>query len=149
MARPSFGYSGFLIRWAIALVLVFATFNPEQYSYFHWVAGYGTGPEGGAAFSSDNIALKILAGVVLVILYVIYLRATWRSIGPIGLSLAAVFFGAVVWVLIDFNILDLYQSTVMAYVILFILATILAIGISWSHVRRRVSGQADIDDVDE
>jgi len=28
-------------------------------------------------------------------------------------------------------------------------ATILAIGLSWSHVRRRLSGQTDVDDVDE
>ena len=27
--------------------------------------------------------------------------------------------------------------------------TILAIGLSWSHVRRRLSGQVDVDDVDE
>jgi Family of unknown function (DUF6524) len=30
-----------------------------------------------------------------------------------------------------------------------VVATILAIGMSWSHVRRRLSGQADVDDVDE
>jgi len=26
---------------------------------------------------------------------------------------------------------------------------ILAVGMSWSHIRRRLSGQADMDDVDE
>lgn len=90
----------------------------------------------------------MLAGVVLVILYVIYLRATWRSIGPIGLALAAAFFGAVIWVLIDTGMLTLTQPTFLTNVLLAVFATILAIGISWSHIRRRVSGQADVDDVE-
>ena len=29
------------------------------------------------------------------------------------------------------------------------LSLVLGIGLSWSHVRRRLSGQADMDDVDE
>ncbi len=139
MARPSFSLASFLLRWLVASVVVFATFNPTDYSYYRWV----TGMDGG------NLALKALAGVALVILYVIYLRATWRSIGPIGVSLAAAFLGALIWVTIDLGLLNLEQPTIITWVLLFALATILAIGISWSHVRRRVSGQADMDDVDE
>ena len=139
MARPAFNAANFLIRWVIALILVFATFNPTDYSYYRWVAAPG----------SDNLALQALVGVALLILYVIFLRATWRSIGPIGLTLAIAFFGAIVWVLLDLGWLNLDQPTVMTYVILVILATILAVGISWSHIRRRMTGQADIDDVDE
>ena len=121
------------------MVLVFATFNPTDYSYYRWVAGMDGG----------NLALKALAGVALLILYVIYLRATWRSIGPIGMTLATAFLGALIWVTIDLGLLNLEQPTIITWVLLFALATILAIGISWSHVRRRVSGQADMDDVDE
>ncbi len=139
MARPSFSLASFLLRWLVALVLVFATFNPTDYSYYRWVAGMDGG----------NLAPKALAGVALVILYVIYLRATWRSIGPIGVSLAAAFLGALIWVTIDLGLLDLERPTIVTWVLLFALATILAIGISWSHVRRRVSGQADMDDIDE
>ena len=139
MARPSFSLASFLFRWLVALVLVFATFNPTDYSYYRWVAGMDGG----------NLAPKALAGVALVILYVIYLRATWRSIGPIGMSLAAAFLGALIWVTIDLGLLNLEQPTIITWVLLFALATILAIGISWSHVRRRVSGQADMDDIDE
>ncbi len=139
MARPSFFLASFLLPWLVALVLVFATFNPTDYSYYLWVAGMDGG----------NLALKALAGVALVILYVIYLRATWRSIGPIGLTLAAAFLGALIWVTIDLGLLDLERPTIVTWVLLFALATILAIGISWSHVRRRVSGQADMDDIDE
>ena len=139
MARPAFSSGSFLVRWLIALVLVFATFNPTEYSYFRWV----TRLDGG------SLPLKALVGVVLAIGYVIFLRATWRSIGPIGVSLAVALLGALIWVMIDFGLLNLDQPTVFTWVILFVLATILGIGISWSHIRRRVTGQADIDDVDQ
>ena len=139
MARPPFSAANFLTRWVVALILVFATFNPTPYSYYRWVTAPG----------DANLALQALAGVALLILYVIFMRATWRSIGPIGLALAVAFFGAVVWVMIDMGLLDAGRTTIMTYVILVILATILALGISWSHIRRRMTGQADIDDVDE
>ncbi len=41
MARPAFEMSDFLIRWAVALVLVLGTFNPTDYSYFRWVTEPG------------------------------------------------------------------------------------------------------------
>ena len=43
MARPSFSLASFLLRWLVALVLVFATFNPTDYSYYRWVAGMDGG----------------------------------------------------------------------------------------------------------
>ncbi len=43
MARPSFSLASFLLRWLVALVLVFATFNPTDYSYYRWVAGIDGG----------------------------------------------------------------------------------------------------------
>lgn len=138
MARPNFTSKNFFVRWVIALILVLGTFNPHR-SYYHWVTNS----------PGENLPLKALVGIVIVILCVIYLRATWRSIGPAGLLLAAAFFGALVWVLVDYGPLDLSQTTVMTYVILIVVASIMAVGISWSHVRRRVSGQLDTDEVDE
>jgi Na+/melibiose symporter-like transporter len=139
MARATFSWPNFLIRWAAALILVFATFNPTSYSYFAWV----TEPDSG------QIPLKALAGVVIAISYVVFLRATWRSIGPIGLVLAVSFFGSLVWVLIDFGLIVPGQGQQMTYVVLVIMASVLAVGMSWSHVRRRVAGQVDADDVDD
>ena len=139
MAQSSFTAVSFLLRWLIAIVLVFATFNPTPYSFFRWVA----------PMDGESLPLKALAGVLLLIVSVIYLRATWRSIGPIGMALAAILLGVLVWVGIDFGLMNLNQPTVMTWVLLFACATILALGISWSHVRRRITGQADIDDVDD
>ena len=139
MAQAAFTPVSFLLRWIIALVLVFATFNPTDYSFYRWVM----------PMDGEGLPLKALAGILLLIVYVIYFRATWRSIGPIGVSLAAALLAALIWVSIDLGLLNLTQPTIMTWVLLFAFATILAVGISWSHIRRRVSGQTDIDDVDE
>ena len=139
MAQNQFTAGSFIVRWILALVLVLATFNPTEYSFVNWVMQDG----------QENLPIKALVGITLLILYVIYLRATWRSIGPIGLVLAALFFAAVVWALIDYQFLDPNEATVMTWIVLVVLATILAVGLSWSHVRRRLAGQADVDDVDE
>ncbi len=85
MAQATFSWPNFLIRWAVALVLVFATFNPTQYSFYRWVVG-----------GQEDMPIKALVGVALLIGYIIFIRATWRSIGPIGLLLAVAFFGTLV-----------------------------------------------------
>ena len=45
--------------------------------------------------------------------------------------------------------LGLDNVTLFSYIGLFILSAVLATGMSWSHIRRRISGQADMDDVDD
>ena len=138
MTPRRFSWGNFLLRWVVALLAVMATFNPTPWSYYQWLAGGG----------QDDIALKALAGVALLILFVIYLRATWNSLGPIGVVLALAFLGACVWALVDLGLLDLADTTLVTWIALVVIATVMAIGISWSHIRRRVSGQLDVDDVD-
>lgn len=146
MARTNrFSLEDFLLRWAVALLLVFVTFNPTGYAYANWLLGAGGLGENLGA----NLPLKALAGLLLLVGWVIFLRATWRSIGPIGMLLAAGVVGALAWVLIDFGLLDPQNSVVMTWLGLFVLAWVLAVGISWSHIRRRVTGQLDVDDVEE
>ena len=59
------------------------------------------------------------------------------------------FFAALTWVLIDYDVLSVENTTVLTYVILTMLSAIMATGMSWSHIRRRMSGQLDVDDVDD
>ncbi len=130
---------GFLLRFLFALLLVMLTYNPSEYSYFHWLRNN---------FSNFSPLLG-LAGISLIIGWVIYLRATLRSLGLIGLTLAVLFFAAILWLLIDWGWLGLDNVTVMNWVILVLISAVLAVGISWSHIRRKISGQVDADDVDE
>jgi hypothetical protein len=130
---------GFLLRWLAALVLVFATYNPTQWNFVRWVQGNW----------SENLPMISLSGLLLAIGYIIYLRATLRSIGPFGILLVAAVIGAFLWVLIDNGILSLENTTMMTWIGLVALSFILAVGLSWSIFRRVITGQADIDDVDE
>ena len=139
MASRRFNFVNFALRWIFALVLVFGTYNPTEYNFIRWVFPW----------DSELAPFKALAAITLVILYVIYLRATFRSIGWFGIILAGLFLAALLWVLISQGILSIHEPTALAWVVLFAIATIMAIGLSWSHIRRRLSGQSDVDDIDE
>lgn len=139
MALGNFSFTSFLGRLAAALVLVFASYNPSGYSYFHWVQ----------RSLPDFDPLVALAGIVLLIGWVMFIRATMRSLGLLGILLAAGLFGTLLWLLIDRGWVAVDNVTVITYIALVLLAAVLATGMSWSHIRRRLSGQVDMDDVDE
>ena len=128
---------GIGLRFLFALILVMATFNPSGYSYFHWLMDTFTSPTPWLA----------LAGIALVIGWVIYVRASIRSLGPIGLILSAILVAIILWVFIDMGIMSINSPSAFTWVVEIFIAAILCLGMSWSHVRRRMSGQADVDDI--
>ncbi len=133
-----FDWTGFAWRLAATLVLVLATYNPSGWSYVHWVQN---------GFSNDGLGPEhFVVGVVVLIGWVILLTATQRSMGTFGLILEALLFGGLVWLLIDFGVLRIDSVSEFTWVILIILSVMLAIGLSWSHVWRRLTGQFEVDD---
>lgn len=139
MAIRSFGWSNFFIRLIVALFLVFATYNPSGYSWVHWLQ-----------HSENKIdPLIIVAGVLLLIGWVIFLRATARSLGFVGSLLVLLLFGSMLWAMVSYGWLSLDNPSTISWVALTLLALLLAIGISWSHIRRRLTGQIDVDDVED
>ena len=90
-----------------------------------------------------------LAGVVLFIGYVIYLRATLRSIGAFGMLIVLALVGALLWVAWDFNLIDLSDPGLATWIGITALSLVLGVGLSWSIIRRKLSGQVDTDNVDE
>ena len=139
MALHKITWQGVLVRFVVALALVFCTYNPHGFSYFDWVQSY--------LKNDTSLPLLLLAGIVLLIVWAIYVRATMRSLGMFGLMLAAAFFGVLLWLAIDFipSLADDMDMVIDLVLVLF--AGLLATGITWSHIRRRVTGQADVDDV--
>jgi len=136
MPRKEFSFLSFLWRLLFSALLVFLTYNPSGYSWVGWLT------------SEVPVVYKVAGGIVLLIGWVMFLRATWNSLGPIGTLLAGAFFGVIIWLLIEWNILTLDDATVFQWVILVILTGVLAVGMSWSHVRRRISGQYDTDEIE-
>lgn len=130
---------GFVIRWLFAFVLLAATYNPTGWNYVRWsMVNYDT-----------NLSLTVLFGLVLLVGYIIYLRATLRSIGLFGMILILAVVGTVLWVLFDQGVVSFADPTINTWIGILALSVVLAIGLSWSIVRRRLSGQADVDDIDE
>jgi len=137
-SRNSFGWDGFLLRFVFAIIVVFATYNPEGVSYYHWI--YDALP--------DFSVIKAFVGVILLIGWIILIRATFGSLGFIGIILAAAFFGLAIWLIIDVLGLSTDNLRVISYIIGIMLASVLSVGVSWSHVRRRMSGQLDTDEIE-
>ena len=128
-----------LPRWIIAFVLVSLTYNPTPYNFVRWAT---------AAWETQAPLIS-LSGVVLAIAYVIFLRATLRSIGVVGITLVLALAGTLVWVAIDFGVLSLENPGVLTWLANVVLSFLLGVGLAWSIVRRKLSGQVDGDDVDE
>jgi len=76
------------------------------------------------------------------------LRAAISSLGWLGVMLLLLILGAVVWLLVEQKILDPKQPGVVSWGALAVLALVLGIGMSWSLVRRRITGQVDVDPID-
>ncbi len=129
---------GFLLRLVGTSVLVLATYNPSGWSFTHWVK---------TAFANNVLGPEhFVVGVILVIGWIILLSATYRSMGLLGLVLGGALFGGLVWLLIDFGVLTIDSSSELTWVILVVASIVLAIGLSWSHVWRRLTGQFEVDD---
>lgn len=130
---------GFLLRWFMAFFLLVATFNPTPWNYSVW--------------AWNNLAtetpLAVFLGLLLCVGYIIFLRATLRSIGGIGMLLVLSIFLALIWVLTDYGLLRLDNQANNTWIGLIALSLVLGIGLSWSHVRRALSGQTDVDDVED
>lgn len=136
-------WTGFMVRWLAAAALVFATFNPTGWSYFHWIMASG------ADAGAGNVPLKILVGLLLLAGFAIYFRATWLSLGLLGIALVVAVFGVFVWLLVDFNLVDVGSPIMIVLVVEIILTIVMGVGMSWSHVQRRLSGQLDVDDLNQ
>ena len=128
MRRLTLG--AFLARFAFALLVCGATYNPTRYCYYAWAKSSGW----------QWRPLIVFAGVVLLIGWVICLRITLRSIGGLGLLLANAFFAALFWLLADWGWLPIDSVAAISWIGLVVVAGILAAGMSWSRVRRPRSG---------
>ena len=126
MAAARLTLGGFLFRFAVALVVTGATYNPTRYSYYAWVKSTGFAWRPSAVF----------VGVVLLIGWVVCLRLTLRSIGGLNLLLANAFLAALFWLVASWGWLPIDDTAAISWLGLFAVAAILACGMSWSQWRR-------------
>jgi hypothetical protein len=85
----------------------------------------------------------------MLVAWIIYFRATARSLGALGIGLAIALCFSIVWALVYYDFVDLANRALVGWICIGLFALILAAGMSWSHLRRSWAGQVDVDDVDE
>ena len=86
--------------------------------------------------------------IVLLALWIFFVRTTLLALGAVGVTLLVALFAAIVWWMVSQGWLDLGNRQALSWIVLTVLGVLLGVGMSWSHVRRRVSGQASVDRVD-
>lgn len=128
---------GIFLRWLGAFLLLAAIFNPTSWNYVRWARGSW----------SDQMPLIVFTGLLLAVAAMVYVIATMRSIGLLGALVIIAVFGAGVWVLTDWGLLGLENSSLNVWLAILALSLILGIGMSWSILRQRLSGQASVDEV--
>jgi hypothetical protein len=144
--EKSIGFGGFSLRLGFALALVYATYNPWGVSYAAWLTGSWVPAEEPSWFASS--ALKFVVGVVLAIAWVVYANATRRSLGGVGILLVVALCAGVIWLLVEQGVFSMSNLPTLTHIGLVVVAVVMSIGMSWSHTRRRLTGQVDTDEVD-
>ncbi len=139
---PSAG--GIAARVVAALVLVFATYNPEGRSYYHWAIA----PLMDGSTTSGPLSVKFLVGLALAAGWVVFLSATRRSLGIGGALLVLAISGGLVWMLMDFGVVSANSARGITYVVEICTALMLGVGMTWSLMSRKITGQLDVDRTD-
>jgi hypothetical protein len=62
----------------------------------------------------------------------------------LGLLLGAALFGTAVWLMVDSGLIDLSGESAMTWVVLVIVGALLGLGLSWSLIRARSTGQVEV-----
>jgi hypothetical protein len=138
--------------WAWLLVLTFlcyAVWNPSDYCYYHMVK------------STDvSGSTKLLLGVLLVIIFGIFIKATFSSLGRVGLGLYLLLIAVIIYFLADHDMLKADNIGTLGNLAPFLFALLLAIGSQGAKIYRAITGtgqvhidgdvshEAEIDDLD-
>jgi hypothetical protein len=134
MAARGISWSGVLVRVVLAVALVLATYNPSGHSFYHWAVE----PPPGIT------ALKAFLGILLLIGWVVCLRAAFVALGWLGVTLGVALLAAAVWLLVDMKVVDTTPS-MLTWIALGSVGVVLGIGLSWSLIRARTTGQIEVD----
>ncbi|MGD9904311.1 MAG: DUF6524 family protein [Vicinamibacterales bacterium] len=133
MAGDGISFSGVVTRIALSVLLVLVTFNPSGTSLVHWLTAPPVAVTPG----------KVVAALVLGIGWLLCLRTAAIALGKWGLLLGVVFFAAVVWLLVDRQWLRIDGSAIV-WVTEIIVGVLLGIGLSWSLLKARATGQVEV-----
>lgn len=133
--KIKFDTTGLALRILMAALVVFGTYNAFEFSYVSW-------------WVSDTTIepLKILVGLVLAAGWVVLVRATARSLSY-GVLFILFILMTIYWWLWQSQWIEISLDGSITFVNI-LLTLVFGFGVSWSHIRKRLTGQTDVDDVD-
>ena len=130
------GMSGVLTRLLVAFALVCFTWNPTRFNYIAW-----------ARVQWGNMTpVVVFVGIALLAGWFFFLRTASRSLGTAGVVVGLALAGTILWGLFYYDLL--HRQTTITWIVLALVSAVLALGMSWSHLRAAWSGQATVDEVD-
>ena len=127
--------SSIVPRVVFAVALVLLTWNPSGWSYVDWAL------RDRSAFD----AVKAFFGVLLFGGWVFCVRSAWVSLGAVGLVLVGALLATVVWMLVQFGVVEPGSTKTLLWIVLVAVGVALGVGLSWSKVRQRATGQVEAD----
>lgn len=128
--------SGVLTRLLVAFALVCFTWNPTRYNYIAW-----------ARVQWENMTpVVVFVGIALLAGWFFFLRTASRSLGTAGIVVGLALAGTILWGLFYYDLL--HRQTTITWIVLALVSAVLALGMSWGHLRAAWSGQATVDEID-
>jgi hypothetical protein len=132
--QHAFGVKAFFTRFIYLFVLVLITYNPFYYSLFHWI-------------QNEHTPLSIGSGILLIMLWSVVLWFVYLGSGFIGLFMGSVMISLLLWMAKNMGMIH-FDNTLLNWIFAEIsLSLLFSLGLSWAHIRRRISGQLSTDDI--
>jgi hypothetical protein len=122
-------------RVAFAVALVLLTWNPSGWSFVDWAL------RDRSAFD----AVKAFVGVLLLGGWIFCWRSAWVSLGAVGIVLVAALLATVVGMLLQFHLVEPGSTQTLLWIALVAIGIVLGVGLAWSKVRQRATGQVEAD----
>lgn len=122
-----------LPRTLFAIALVLLTWNPARWSYVDWAL---------RDYSTFD-AVKAFFGLLLLAGWAFCLRAAFVSLGALGLLLVAALLGTLVWMLIQFGVVEAQNTRLMLWIALVAVGITLGVGVSYAKLRQRATGEIE------
>jgi hypothetical protein len=65
------------------------------------------------------------------------------SLGALGIVLVAALLGTVVWMLVQFGVVQPDNRGALVWIVLVAIGIVLGVGVSWAKLRQRASGEIE------
>lgn len=124
------GFTGFLLRWLMSILVVFGVYNTRGHSLYHlWLEAGETVP----------LSIKVLYTLLITVMLVTIIRVTLHAINLFGLVIVTAIVSTVIWVLSDLDYVTVDGEALTIYFAQIVLATALALGMTLGNIQRQLA----------